>query len=171
MIHRPDQHTEHRIRPVTVADAPAVAALMGMGAPWIRPRTDSDYWMYASLFSSRCLVAVDSDCDAGLAAAVTAFRSQDNPSEIYVQDLITHPVRRRHGADRALITALTHQAVQWGCRSLYLTSEPANHAAHATWLSLGFANRPGDSSVAGVDVITDFKGLGKHRAVYDLRIE
>jgi hypothetical protein len=43
-----------------------------------------------------------------------------------------------------------------------LTSEPDNHAARATWLSLGFTNVSGDHTVDGVSVISNDKGPGKH---------
>jgi hypothetical protein len=53
---------------------------------------------------------------------------------------------------------------------IYLTSEPANTAAHATWTSLGFVNLAGDFTVNDVAVTRDFKGPGKDRAVYQLQI-
>ncbi|MEU3229408.1 hypothetical protein ACIQFP_26410 [Nocardiopsis alba] len=62
------------------------------------------------------------------------------------------------------------QAEQWGCRRLYLTSEPDNQAAHAGWIALGFVNVPGDHEINGVSVITDFKGPGRSRAVYQLTL-
>jgi hypothetical protein len=62
------------------------------------------------------------------------------------------------------------QATAWGCLRVYLTSEPENTAAHATWTSLGFVNVAGDFTVNDVAVTRDFKGPGKDRAVYQLRI-
>jgi hypothetical protein len=53
---------------------PQVRQLMELGAPYIRVRTDSDYWLYAHLFSSTCPVAL---IDGRVAAVVTAFRSQE----------------------------------------------------------------------------------------------
>jgi hypothetical protein len=67
-----------------------------------------------------------------------------------------------------LLAHIQRQAVAWGCKRLYLTSEPDNTAAHATWLSFGFTNVEGDLSEHGVSVVSNFKGPGKHRAVYEL---
>ncbi|MEV2274511.1 hypothetical protein AB0I72_02895 [Nocardiopsis sp. NPDC049922] len=56
-------------------------------------------------------------------------------------------------------------------RRLHLTSEPDNQEAHASWIALGFVNVPGDREINGVSVISDFKGLGRHRAVYQLTLD
>ncbi|MBB5159291.1 GNAT family N-acetyltransferase [Saccharopolyspora phatthalungensis] len=74
-------------------------------------------------------------------------------------------------AVHALLDVVRSRAVTWGCRRLYLTSEPDNTAAHSAWTNLGFTNVPGDHNVNGVSVITDFKGPDKSRAVYELIIK
>ncbi|MCC3317874.1 MULTISPECIES: GNAT family N-acetyltransferase [Nocardia] len=153
-----------RIEPLSVARIGEVTDLMRTGAPYITARTSSDYWLYATLFSSTCPLAV---VDNRLAGAVIAFRSQDNPDDIYLQDVITHPDHRRQGITRALIDAIAYIGTDWECRRLYLTSEPDNHAAHRAWTMLGFTNIPGDHVIDGVSVTTDYKGPGKTRAVYE----
>jgi GNAT superfamily N-acetyltransferase len=140
---------------------------MDLGTPYVRTRTESDYWLYAALFSSTCPVALIDDV---LVGAVVAFRSQDDPDSIYVQDVITHPTHRGKGVARSLLAAVEERAKNWGCGLIYLTSEPDNTTAHATWLSLGFVNIQGDQEVDGVSVISDYKGVGKHRAVYELAL-
>ncbi|MFY1633618.1 GNAT family N-acetyltransferase [Solwaraspora sp. WMMB335] len=95
-----------------------------------------------------------------------ALRGQDQPDDVYVQDVMTHPDTRGRGNARALLTVVADRAAGWGCRRLYLTSEPDNTTAHSVWLSMGFTNMPGDRRVNGIDVITAFKGPGKDRAVY-----
>ena len=157
-----------KITPLRLELIPQVIALMGLGEPYIRPRTYSDYWGYSTLFSSTCPVALVGDEVAG---AVMAFRSQDDPSDVYIQDVMTHPDYRRQGVSKALITAVREQAVSWGCARLYLTSEPENTAAQAAWRTLGFINVPGDVEVNGVSVISNFKGPGKDRAVYQLGLD
>jgi len=151
------------ITPLRLDLVPHVRDLMKLGDPFIRVRTDSDYWLYARLFSSSCPVAMIDDTVIG---AAIAFRSQDNPADVYIQDVMTHPAHRRTGAAAGLLHTLRNQAAAWGCARLYLTSEPENTAAHATWTSLGFINLPGDTAFNGVTVIRDFKGPGKDRAVY-----
>jgi GNAT superfamily N-acetyltransferase len=145
-----------------------VRRLMELGAPYVRARTPSDYWLYARLFSSTCPVAL---VDGVVAGAAVAMRSQDEPDEIYVQDVMTHPDHRRLGLASALMYAIRDRAEAWRCRRIYLTSEPDNAPAYAAWSALGFANAPGDYSVHGVAVIRNFKGPGKDRAVFELFLQ
>ncbi|MBQ0926630.1 GNAT family N-acetyltransferase [Saccharopolyspora endophytica] len=156
-----------KTRPLNQHDIPAVIDLMKLGTPFVRPRTESDYWLYANLFSSTCPVAVDGD---DLVGAVIAFRSQDHPEDIYIQDVVTHPEHRRRGITTALLNAVRDEALRFNCTRLYLTSEPENTPAHHTWTRLGFTNVAGDQTVNGVSVISDYKGVGKHRAVYELQL-
>ncbi|MGH3839034.1 MAG: GNAT family N-acetyltransferase [Pseudonocardiaceae bacterium] len=145
-----------------------VRDLMELGAPYIRVRTYSDYWLYASLFSSSCPVAL---VDNVVVGAVIAFRSQDKPDDVYVQDVMIHPEHRNHGIARTLLAEVRRRATEWGCVRLYLTSEPENTAAHATWMSLGFVNMPGERAVDGISVVRNFKGPGRDRAVYQLNLD
>jgi GNAT superfamily N-acetyltransferase len=151
--------------PLSQELTPQVEELMDLGAPFVRRRTHSDYWMYARLFSSTCPVAM---LDGKVVGVVIAFRSQDAPSEVYVQDVATHPEHRGHGVARLLLSTLGEQVAHRGVTRMYLTSEPDNRPAHRTWLSLGFVNIPGDRVEGDVHVIADFKGPGRDRAVYEL---
>lgn len=153
------------VTPLTVPMIADVIQLMDLGAPFITARTASDYWAYATLFSSTCPVA---HIDGALAGAVMAFRSQDDPDQVYVQDVMVHPDHRRQGVTTALLDSVRGQAQTWGCTRLWLTSEPDNQPADAAWRKLGWSNVPGDREVEGVQVISDFKGPGKDRAVYEL---
>jgi GNAT superfamily N-acetyltransferase len=153
------------VSPLNVDLVPRVQHLMELGTPYIRVRTESDYWLYASLFSSTCPVVL---IDGEVAGAIIAFRSQNDPDDVYVQDVMTHPDHRHKGVASALLAHLRDQARQWGCTRIYLTSEPSNTAAQAAWRSFGYRNLPGDHTINGVSVIKDFKGLGKDRAVYQL---
>lgn len=135
------------VEPLSMPRIGEVIDLMGTGAPFIVPRTWSDYWVCATLFSGTCPLAI---IDGQMAGAVIGFRSQDHPEDIYLQDVITHPGHRRKGITRTLIDAVAERGTAWGCRRLYLTSEPDNTLAHATWTTLGFTNIPGDHTVAGV---------------------
>jgi GNAT superfamily N-acetyltransferase len=157
-----------KIIPLNVELTADVLALMELGSPFVRARTPSDYWLYARLFASTCPIAL---IDDSLAGAVVAFRSQEEPEEIYIQDVMTHPDFRRRGVTRALLAAVRDRAEHWACRRLYLTSEPENTSAHATWTNLGFTNVPGDYAIDGVSVVADYKGPGKDRAVYELLLE
>jgi GNAT superfamily N-acetyltransferase len=154
-----------KITPLRQDMTPEIIDLLGQGAPYVWPRTASDYWLYVNLFSSTCPVALDGEPIAGV---VIGFRSQDDPADIYLQDVMAHPDYRRQDIAATLIDAVRSQGQVWGCARLYLTSEPDNTAAHRTWGTLGFTNIRGDKVIDGVNVITDYKGPGKTRAVYEL---
>lgn len=154
------------ISPLRTEHIQEVRRLMELGQPYISARTVSDYWLYATLFSTTCPVAIATD--RSIAGAAIAFRSQVDPHEVYIQDVMIHPVCRRRGIARVLMESVRHQAQQWGCRRLYLTSEPENDAAHRTWATLGFENEPGDYVVKGVSVKAGYKGPGRDRAVYSM---
>lgn len=156
------------ITPLQPENIGKVHQLMELGEPCIRARTLSDYWLYARFFSSTCPIAIDDDNT--ITGPVIALRSQDAPEDIYVQDVMTHPKHRRRGIARSLLRSVRSQGEKWDCNRLYLTSEPDNQAAHASWIGLGFANLPGDQQINGISVITDFKGRGRSRAVYELRL-
>ncbi len=155
-----------KIVPLAVELIGPVKELLGLGEPYIGVRTDSDYWLYATLFSSTCPVMLgDEGSPVGV---VIAFRSQDDPADIYVQDVMVHPHQRGRSVAAKLLLEVQQMATSWGCRRLYLTSEPGNSSADRAWRKLGFVNVPGDLVEHGVQVIKDFKGPGKHRAVYEL---
>ncbi|GAB3430146.1 hypothetical protein [Actinophytocola sediminis] len=77
-----------KITPLGVGLIPQILTFMGLGKPYVTVRTASDYWLYATLFSSTCPVVLN---NGELAGAVIAFRSQDDPNDIYIQDVMTHP--------------------------------------------------------------------------------
>lgn len=145
----------------------AVAALISRGEPFVRARTPSDYWLYATLFASTCPVAL---VDGAVVGVVIAMRSQEKPGDVYIQDVMIDPDHRRAGLATALLAHVHRRARTSGCTRLYLTSEPENRSAHAAWLSMGFRNVPGQELVDGIWITSDFKGPGKHRAVYELPI-
>lgn len=155
------------IEPLSIGRIGEVVELVGTGAPYLDPRTWSDYWAYASLFSTTCPVAV---VDGQVVGSVTAFRSQDDPADIYIQEVVTHPRHRRHGITRALIDTVADRGRAWRCRRLYLTSTPGNETAHAAWVALGFTNVRGDHAVGPMSVVSDYKGPGRTRAVYELSL-
>ncbi|MBQ0896205.1 GNAT family N-acetyltransferase [Micromonospora sp. U56] len=156
------------ITPLTVDRIPDLEKLLVLGEPYIRLRSSSDYWLYAKLFASTCPLAI---VEGEVVGCVIAFRSQVDPAEIYLQDVMAHPSHRCKGITRALVEEVHGQGSRWGCRRLFLTSEPDNQAAHRAWLALGFTNVPGDALEQGVSVTYDYKGPGKHRAVYERRID
>lgn len=155
------------ITPLTVSLIPQIEELMRTAAPYVTVRSSSDYWMYATLFSTTCPVALIDDEVAG---AVIAFRSQDQPADIYIQDVATAPAYRGRRIAGQLIASVHEFASKNGSSTIYLTSEPDNAIAHKTWTRLGFINTPGTQIKNGIHVTKDFKGPGKDRAVYELNV-
>ena len=47
-----------------------------------------------------------------------AMRSQDDPAEVYIQDVMTHPDHRREGVAAALIDVVRKRAQQWSCQRI-----------------------------------------------------
>ncbi len=162
-----DDERDMTIEWLSVPRIGEVIALVGTGVPYVAPRTRSDYWLYATLFSTTCPLAV---VEGQVVGAVIAFRSQDHPEDIYLQDVVTHPSHRRRGITRALIDTIAERGRLWGCQRLYLTCAPDNHNAQKAWTTLGFRNLPGDRTIDAVSVITDVKGPGATRAVYERRL-
>jgi ribosomal protein S18 acetylase RimI-like enzyme len=146
---------------------PALTQLMEQGEPYVRVRGESDYWLYSELFADTCPIMIE---DGQVIGAVLAFHSQVNSFETYIQDVMIHPDHRRKGIASKLITVLADQARDAGRTRIYLTSEPDNTAAHETWTRLGFKNRPGTRKDGAIEIIENFKGIGKDRAVYDLAL-
>lgn len=151
------------VTPLTTAHIGGVEQLITLSGPYVRPRTPSDYWLYAELFADTCPIAL---ADGQVIGVVIALRSQVKPDDVYIQDVAVHPSRRRRGIARRLLDAVYERTAGWACRRLYLTSEPDNHTANATWHRLGYTNLPGDYTTNGVSVICNYKGPGKDRAVY-----
>jgi GNAT superfamily N-acetyltransferase len=106
-----------------------------------------------------------------VAGVAIAFRSQEAPDEVYIQDVMTAPEHRRKGVAKVLLSHVRDQAISWGAKRIYLTSEPENRPARVTWEQEGYVNRRGDFLVDGIWVVRDFKGPGKHRAVYDHHLD
>ncbi|MFI9538068.1 hypothetical protein ACIG56_33130 [Nocardia fusca] len=47
-----------KIEALSIPRIGEVIDLMGTGAPFVAPRTWSDYWAYATLFSATCPLAI-----------------------------------------------------------------------------------------------------------------
>lgn len=152
---------------LAVENISTLKRLMEQGAPYIRVRSESDYWLYAELFADTCPVMVE---DGQVIGAVLAFHSQLNATDTYVQDVMVAPRYRRKGVASDLVAYVADSARAAGRTRIYLTSEPDNIAAHETWTRLGFSNRPGTRRDRGIEIIENYKGPGKDRAVYDLNL-
>lgn len=154
---------EVRILPLAEAQTDEILAVVSDGEPFVRVRGVSDYWAYATFFGDTCFLARDGHVAVGV---VIAFRSQVDPSRVYIQDVVVRTAFRGHGVAAKLVSAVAAVASGMGCRRLWLTSDPASPAV-TLWPRLGFVNRPADARVGSVWITHDLKGPGRHRAVFE----
>ncbi|WP_222426483.1 GNAT family N-acetyltransferase [Amycolatopsis rhizosphaerae] len=130
------------VRPLHQDDIPAILDLMELGAPYVRTRAASDYWLYAHLFSTTCPVAVDEGQLAGPSSRSAAKTTPTTATFKTSSPMLTTDAAARHLHRPAELRPRGGQRL--GCHRLYLTSEPENTAAHHTWTSRGITNVPGD---------------------------
>ena len=155
----------HALIPLDRAPVSKLIEIAEQSAPFVCPRTESDYWLYGRLFSDTCKAVIDRESVAGF---IIAFRGQTNPDEIYIQDVAVASGVRRQGVGKALVQEVVRLARLWAVKRVWLTSEPENHSAQHVWAAMGFENLPADRQVKGVWVTADLKAAGKDRAVYAL---
>ena len=153
----------HRILPLSDARTDELLAVVREGEPFVRARGVSDYWAYSTFFADTCFVARSGRPAVGV---IIAFRSQADPDQVYIQDVVVRAAFRGRGVASKLVSAVEAAATRMGCRRLWLTSDPASPAV-ALWPKLGFLNRPGDAQVGSVWVTRNLKGPGLHRAVFE----
>lgn len=144
-----------------------IAEFMTLGEPFVRSRTESDYWSYSTFFGNTCFAAVAEN--HLLVGALIGYLDQVNPKELYLQDLLVHPDYRRMGIAYSLYTRLETAARELHCERIWLTSETANPAT-AAWPKLGFTNPSADYTKDGFSMTKDLKGAGKDRAVFEKRL-
>lgn len=152
------------IRPITKDDTPYIHGLITRSGPFVSPRSKSDYWLYATLFSDTCLCLIEND---DLCGVVLAFTDQSrNFEELYIQDLAVLPNHRKFGVGSALLEALLMRARSFGVKKVWLTSEPRNAAAIALWCGFGFENPEADYLDNGYWVTKNLKGKSEDRVIF-----
>jgi ribosomal-protein-alanine N-acetyltransferase len=119
------------LRPATPADVPEVAALERVCYP--------DPWApnaFASLPDNpQVYFAVARDAAAKLVGYVIAWHVMD---EGELANLAVAPGARRQGIGRALLGAVTRDAVERGTGELYLEVRESNHAARTLYEANGW---------------------------------
>jgi GNAT superfamily N-acetyltransferase len=131
--------------------------------PFVRPRQESDYWLYGRLFSTTCKALIAEGVAEGF---IVAFRSQDDPDELYIQDVAITARARRRGCATMLLEDVVQTAKSWSVSRVWLTSEVENRPARQLWARLGFVNLPTGRQVDGAWVTEGLKGPGRDRVIY-----
>lgn len=132
------------IRPATVSDAPAVAALVGaMGG-----HCDTSPGVVAGAFAGvldrpelRALVAVEEGAVVGYAEVHARPSVLHGYREGWVAALAVAPERRRQGVGRGLLEAVEREAALMGCVALVLESSEWRSDSHVFYRSLGFEDQ------------------------------
>jgi len=113
--------TDPRIRPVTVADVPAVVALVHDLAHYEKAPEQchlTEEQLHAALFGPTPalfgLVALDDDRVAGFALYFLNFSTWEGVHGIYLEDLYVRPQVRGSGLGKALLTRLAQIALDRG---------------------------------------------------------
>lgn len=119
------------IRPAIQADTPALAALHATGfeGQWSAGAMADLLAMPGSF----AFVAEDGDGPRGFVLARAAA------GEAEILSVAVHPIARRQGLARALMTAAAKEAVRRGAGHLYLEVAVDNEAALGLYAGLGFA--------------------------------
>lgn len=141
-----------RVVPLGELSVPDIAALMAEGRPWL-PES-SDYWFFRTFCGSTSFVVLADGVPAG---GVIACLNQESPSEIYVDQVAVHRSFRGRGVVELLMSAVDSRARELKCSRVWLSTDP-NNPAVKVWPRLGYAH---------VGIRQDFKGPGKHRAIFE----
>jgi ribosomal protein S18 acetylase RimI-like enzyme len=150
-----------RVVQLAALSIPDIATLMAEGRPWL-PESD-DYWFFRTLCGSTSFAVLVDGMPAG---GVIACRNQDCPNEIYIDQVAVRRSFRGRGIVQALMHAVEHRAKELKCSRVWLTTDPKNPAVRV-WLRLGFTNCPGDFMEGQLAIRRNFKGPGKHRAIFE----
>lgn len=152
------------LKPLTSFSVAQIEAVMREGSPWL-PQT-TDYWLWRACFGSTSFIALLDGVPSG---GVLACINQSKADEMYIDQVAVQQQTRGHGVSGRLLDAVCDEARKRGCRRLWLSTDPANPAARV-WPRYGFAILPGDAELNGLPVTRDFKGPGKHRALFERRL-
>jgi GNAT superfamily N-acetyltransferase len=157
----PDKGSQLRVVQATQLPVAEIAALMAEGKPWL-PEA-SDYWFFATFCGSMSFVAMSDETPVG---GLIACLHPEKLDEIYIDQVAVHHLFRGRGIVQALFAAIENRARELRCMRLWLSTDPKNPAVRV-WPRLGFANCPGDALDGDLSIVRDFKGPGKHRAIFE----
>jgi GNAT superfamily N-acetyltransferase len=152
------------VSPLTMFSLQQIEIVMREGRPWL-PET-TDYWLWQACFGATSFIA---SSDGVLTGGVLACINQGQPDELYIDQVAVQREWRGRGVTGRLLEAVGEEALRRRCKRLWLSTDPANPATRA-WPRYGFALLAGNNEVNGLPVTRDFKGPGKHRAIFERRL-
>lgn len=152
------------VAPLTAFSVTQIASVMREGRPWLPESTD--YWLWQCCFGTTSFIA---SSEGTLAGGVLACVNQSKADEVYVDQVTVHKQWRGCGVTGHLLQAVADEARRLGCKRVWLSTDPENPAA-LVWPRYGFSLLPGNDEVNRMQVTRDFKGPGKHRALFERRV-
>ena len=139
--------TAIQVRPATLADLPAVAALFDSYRQFYEqpPALEAaTRFIQARMENSESTILVAEDTTAttssplGFCQLYPSFCSVEMTSIFVLYDLFVTPTARGAGAGQALLLAAHDHAAAQGAKRLDLTTAKTNHTAQALYESLGW---------------------------------
>lgn len=128
-----------QVRPITLADAPAIANLMqGLGFDHAVAEIERRLAMAPDCAANPALIAAAGGHAAGLIALHIAPMLFYPKPIARITTLVVDAAMRRRGIGRALIEAAAALAAEAGCDTLELTTALHREEAQAFYRSLGF---------------------------------
>jgi len=139
-----------RIRPASIEDAPAVAALWteaysgrGNGEGRVAPYEEREF--FAAAEDGEVFVAVAEGAAVGVVAVhppAAPERAVAGPGEAELSRLAVAGAARRQGVGRALARLAAERARLAGATAIVLWSRPYQRPAHDLYLALGYRRAP-----------------------------
>jgi ribosomal protein S18 acetylase RimI-like enzyme len=125
-----------------------------------RPMSSRLSRVFFEHFESTCFVA---EVKGRLVGFVLGFLSQSNRDEAYIHFVGVHPDYRRLGVGKLLYRRFFAAACEQGRSVVRSSTSPVNSRSIAFHRALGFALEPGDATLDGVAVHSDYPLPGESR--------
>jgi len=108
--------------------------------------------------------------DGALCGFVVGFVSQTAPSQAYIHFVGVDPRRRGRRVGRQLYDRFFDAARERGCLEVLCVTAPVNTGSIAFHTRMGFEPLPGDATVDGVPIATNYDGRGESRVRFRRRL-
>ena len=128
-----------------------------------RPQAGKLHRLFFEHFQPTSFVIEES---AEIVGFLVGFQSQTAPAQAYIHFVGVHPAMRGQGIGRRLYEHFFAVVRQLGCTEVRAMTSPANTGSIAFHTRMGFAILPGDASVDGIAVMTNYDGRGNDRVLF-----
>ncbi|EMD24185.1 GNAT family N-acetyltransferase [Amycolatopsis azurea] len=123
--------------------------------------------LFLQFFSGTSLVTEDEN---GIRAFLVGFHAPGNDVEAYIHFVGVDPALRGQGTARRLYTAFFQRAAEAGRSEVRAITSPGNTGSIAFHRAMEFSLEPGDRTVDGLPVHSDYDGPGQDRVCFFKKI-